>query len=117
MGKRYYKISEVSDLLGEPLSTLRFWEKEFDSFLKIKRTNNIRYYSVENIETLQAIQYLLREANYKIDGVREQLLQDRRRLLGRVDLSKQLSAVREELIAIRRELNMSSAMAETVIVD
>ena len=27
--KKYYSIKEVSDMLGIPDSTLRYWEKEF----------------------------------------------------------------------------------------
>ena len=27
--KRYYKIGDVAEILGLPVSTLRFWEKQF----------------------------------------------------------------------------------------
>lgn len=103
--KLYYRISEVADMLGEPQSTLRFWEKEFEEFLSVDKTGGSqRKYKAENIETLRAIQYLLREANFKIDGAKEQLRQDRRRLLNRIDLTEKLENIRQELLAIRREI-------------
>ena len=30
LGKLYYKIKDVAEMLGVQQSTLRFWEKEFD---------------------------------------------------------------------------------------
>ena len=45
--KKYYSISEVSDLCNIKSHTLRFWEKEFKDLKPITRKGNRRYYQAE----------------------------------------------------------------------
>lgn len=35
--KLYYKISEVAEMLDVPVSTIRFWEKEFKELKPVRR--------------------------------------------------------------------------------
>ncbi len=50
LSKKYYKISEVAELLGLPASTLRFWEKQF-TVIRPKRNNHgTRFYTPADIE-------------------------------------------------------------------
>ena len=50
LNKKYYKISEVAELLGLPASTLRFWEKQF-TVIRPKRNNHgTRFYTPADIE-------------------------------------------------------------------
>ena len=112
--KLYYKISEVSAILGESYATLRFWQKHFN--LNIHTVNNIRYYTAKDIETLKNIQYLRRDAGYKVKGAKQKLVNDERKTTSRRSIAERLMAIRSELLAIRRELNTGS-FSETVIVD
>ena len=46
--KLYYQIGEVSEMFSEPVSTIRFWEKEFD-ILKPKKNKPKIFKSFANI--------------------------------------------------------------------
>lgn len=71
--KLFYTIQEVSEELGVPYSTLRYWEKEI-SRLKPRRTSTgIRRYSKEDVVLLKHIIYLSRDKGYTLDGVKKVL--------------------------------------------
>lgn len=77
--KLYYSIGEVADILGESTSCIRFWTNEF--FVETRRTqsDNVkgtdRRYSLDAIEKLKDVQYLVRKEGVKHWKVR-QLMQD-----------------------------------------
>lgn len=71
--KLYYSIAEVSELVGEPQSVLRFWEKEFPSLQPTKNKRGVRSYTTRDVEIVKRIHYLTRECGYTLEGVREQL--------------------------------------------
>ena len=73
MSKLYYSIGEVSAMLGEAPSVLRFWESEFDCLKPVKNKRGVRSYTAHDIDLLKRIQYLTRQCGYTLDGVREQL--------------------------------------------
>ncbi len=71
--KKYYKISEVAELLGLPASTLRFWEKSF-TVIKPKRNNHgTRFYTAADIEKISMIHYLVKERGLKLEAAQEQI--------------------------------------------
>lgn len=49
LGKQYYKIKDVAEMLGVQQSTLRFWEKEFDCLNPRRSASNVRYYTPADI--------------------------------------------------------------------
>ena len=50
-------IDQISQITGIRKSTLRYWEKSFDDFLKPARTHsNRREYSIEDLDRIKAIQ-------------------------------------------------------------
>ena len=71
--KLYYSIGEVSEMLGEPASVLRFWEGEFDRLKPVKNKRGVRNYTEHDIALLRRIRHLTRDCGYTLDGVREQL--------------------------------------------
>lgn len=70
--KSFYKIGEVSRMLGVPAYTLQYWEREFDE-LRPARVNNQRRYTHADIETIKRIMELLRDQGLRIDAAREAL--------------------------------------------
>ena len=76
MKKRFVNISELSKILNliDPVSKkplnhiLRFWEKEFKQ-IKPKKINNRRYYSLEMVEKVKMIKFLLKNEGMTITGV------------------------------------------------
>ena len=77
MGKLYYTIGEVAEMLHENSSTLRFWEKEFPWLRPVKNNRGDRRYVEGDIELLRRIQQLTRDNGYTIEGAREQLRRER----------------------------------------
>lgn len=81
--KLYYKMGEVSAMLGLPPSLLRFWEKEFDCLKSLeKNRKGDRLYTDKNIEDLKSIQYLVKEKGYTLQGANE-YMESNRKLSGR----------------------------------
>jgi len=71
--KLFYKIGEVSKILGVNTYVLRFWETEFP-FLKPKKSKGgQRLYTKREIEILILIKKMLYEEKYTIEGVRKKL--------------------------------------------
>ena len=67
-------IDQISQLTGVRKSTLRYWEKSFDDFLKPARTHsNRREYSLEDLDRVKAIKRLLDQEHLTAYGVRVRL--------------------------------------------
>ena len=71
--KKYFSISEVSELCSVKPHTLRFWENEFKGLKPITRKGNRRYYQKKDIEMIRKIQALLYEEGLTISGVKRNL--------------------------------------------
>ena len=67
-------IDQISQLTGVRKSTLRYWEKSFDDFLKPARTqSNRRGYTMEDLDRIKAIKHLLEQEHLTAYGVRMRL--------------------------------------------
>lgn len=65
----YYSCKQVSSIIGETESTIRFWCKSFENILNIEVVNTQRKYKKCDIENLLFIKKLLREDNMSIKQV------------------------------------------------
>ena len=64
------KLNLVDPVTKKPLNyVLRYWEKEFRE-IKPKKINNRRYYSIEQVETIKMIKFLLKDKGLTISGVK-----------------------------------------------
>ncbi|GHV15664.1 hypothetical protein AGMMS49938_14470 [Fibrobacterales bacterium] len=64
-------IGDVAKMLQVASHTLRFWEKEFEFYLKPNRTTgHQRRYNTDSIDRLRKIQTLLKEDGYSIAGTK-----------------------------------------------
>lgn len=64
-----YTIGQVSDMLGLPISTLRYYDKE-GFFPNLQRKGNIRYFSDTEIEALRVIE-CLKESGLEIKDIKQ----------------------------------------------
>ena len=71
--KVFFKIGEVSRIIGVPEHTLRYWEDEFGQIRPEKTRSGQRLYRRRDIELLLQIKQLLWEEKFKIAGARERL--------------------------------------------
>jgi len=72
--KRYFTISEVSELCEVKPHVLRYWEQEFAQLSPRKRKGNRRYYQMGDVLMVRKISSLLYEQGFTICGARQQLL-------------------------------------------
>jgi DNA-binding transcriptional MerR regulator len=71
--KLYFKIGEVSELLGVEAYVLRFWETEFRALSPKKSGTGHRLYRRKDVELLLRIKHLLYEKRFTIEGARQSL--------------------------------------------
>ena len=71
--KKYYSISEVSELCSVKPHTLRFWESEFKTLKPSTRKGKRRYYQKDDIKMIRKIQDLLHKEGLTISGVKRKL--------------------------------------------
>ncbi len=116
--KTYYSISEASALTGVKPHVLRYWESQFNVLSPTKNTGGNRVYRAHEIETILLVKRLLYEKRFTIAGARNELekmrsggdIADRRMVNVTPAL---LASIREELLALRRDLARSSPAAAT----
>lgn len=105
LNKKYYKISEVAEILGLPPSTLRFWESQF-TIIKPKRNDRgSRFYTPQDIETIRMVHYLVKEKGLKLDAAQEQIKHNHSGVSRRHQTIQRLKDVRNRLQAMLDALN------------
>ena len=106
--KLYFRIGEVSDLVGVEPYVLRYWETEFPSVGPKKSGTGHRMYRRKEVELLLKIKYLLYEKKYTIEGARLYLQSEskmnRRKATTKTVQQDLFGAGTEGLPEIRKEL-------------
>jgi DNA-binding transcriptional MerR regulator len=103
--KLYFKIGEVSELLGVEPYVLRYWETEFPVLSPKKSGTGHRLYRRKDVELLLRIKHLLYEKKFTIEGARLSLQAEQR-----APKAKPAKRLQQELFSddplpgIRREL-------------
>ncbi len=103
--KLFYSIREVARMFGENESTLRHWEKEFSIISPKRAGGNIRQYRKEDIENVRLVHHLLRERGMTIQGAQQKLKQNKETTIRTTEILDRLKLIREELVAMRKELD------------
>jgi len=116
--KRYFGISEVSELCCVKPHVLRYWEQEFSQLKPMKRRGNRRYYQHHEVLLIRRIRSLLYEEGFTISGARNRLGDARE--LHNADAAVRLSgsemqALRTELGDIAAQLASALASADAVL--
>jgi DNA-binding transcriptional MerR regulator len=102
--KRYFSISEASELcLVEP-HILRYWEKEFTNLKPMKRVGKRRYYQEKDIVLIRKIHNLLYEEGFTVVGAKQKLQQDEKEGLHLQQKDEIISTVITELESILADL-------------
>ena len=104
--KLYYSISEVARMFDVNESLLRYWEKEFPMIQPKKAGGNIRQYRKEDIENIRLVYHLVKEKGLTLDGAKQRLKQNRETTVQTAEIVDRLKKVREELAAMRKQLDM-----------
>src|SRR5581483_5412334 len=103
--KLYFRIGEVSALLGVETYVLRYWESEFPSLAPKKSGTGHRLYRRKDVELLLRIKHLLYEKRFTIEGARQSLQSEVKTSKGRGSRRAQQELFPSDpLPEIRREL-------------
>ena len=95
--KRYFTISEASNLCNVEAHVLRYWEQEFSQLSPIKRRGNRRYYQRHDVILIRHIKELLYDNGYTIKGAKQKLSDE---ASNQETKSNSISAIRSELESI-----------------
>ena len=71
--KRYFRIGEVSRIIGVEPYVLRYWESEFPQIRPPRAGSNQRTYRREHVERILEIKRLLYDEKMTIEGARKKL--------------------------------------------
>lgn len=104
MEKIFYSISEVAGMFGVNQSNLRFWEKEFEQLQPKRNAKGTRFYSLEDIQVIKQIIYLVNEQKLTLDGAKRKLSQKKDVIAKQQEVVERLKAIKKELLGISKEL-------------
>ena len=99
--KRFFKIGEVSRIIGVPTHVLRYWEREFSLVRPRRAPSKQRVYRRKDVEMLLHIKNLLHDEKYTIAGARKKL----KLPSDHSSHHPTLGEIKQELIALRRMLD------------
>ena len=104
--KLYYSIREVAQMFGLNESTLRYWEKEFP-YLKPKTSGPalIRQYQEKDIEQIRLIHNLVKVRGFKLAAAKKIINSNRDGADRKAEVITRLLDVRDELQALRRQMD------------
>lgn len=71
--KRYFRIGEVSRIIGVAPYVLRYWETEFPQVRPSRADSNQRTYQKKDLEIILEIKRLLYDEKMTIEGARQKL--------------------------------------------
>ncbi len=74
--KLFFRIGEVSQLVGVEAYVLRYWESEFKALSPKKSSSGQRMFRRKDVELLLRIKQLLYERKFTIEGARKALLEE-----------------------------------------
>lgn len=103
--KLYYKISDVADIIGEPQSTLRFWEREFTTLRPKRSERGTRLYTPKDIEKLRLIRYLIKDKGLKIEAAKLAIRNDQAATIRRFNAVSKLRNIRQSLVELLSALD------------
>ncbi len=75
--KLYFKIGEVSQIIGIPTYVLRYWETQFKTIRPIRTHSHQRLYRKSDLEVIAKIKKLLYEEKLTIAGAKKRILESR----------------------------------------
>jgi DNA-binding transcriptional MerR regulator len=102
--KIYFKIGEVSEIVGVEPYVLRYWETEFEVLKPSKAPSRHRLYKKRDVQLLLDIKRLLYTEGFTIEGARKKLKESKKEEKDQLRLPLSEQKYRNALVKIKREL-------------
>jgi DNA-binding transcriptional MerR regulator len=99
--KLFYAIGEVAEMLDVPVSTVRFWENEFDILKPRKNKKGNRLFMPDDIKNLKIIYHLVKEKGMTLAGAKKQLSANWEETDYKYEISQSLNNIKGILLEIR----------------
>lgn len=104
--KLYYSIGEVAARFKVNVSLIRFWTNEFSDHLKPKTNKKgNRYYTADDIRTLERIQHLVKEQGFTLSGAKEKLFDKTENQLDKKTIISKLTELKNYLQELKTDLD------------
>jgi DNA-binding transcriptional MerR regulator len=102
--KLYYSIGEVAGMLDVPVSTVRFWENEFEALKPMKNKKGNRLFTPADIKILRIIHHLVKEEGMTLAGVKKRLSEKGDETNYKFEINESLQKIKALLLDIRDEI-------------
>ncbi len=102
--KIYYSIGETAEIFNLPVSTIRYWENEFDVLKPRKNKKGDRFFSKNDIALLRTIHYLTKVKGYTLQGAKDALRHNFIQEADNATIISTLTEIKEMLLKIKREI-------------
>jgi DNA-binding transcriptional MerR regulator len=102
--KIYFKIGEVSQIVGVEPYVLRYWETEFDLLKPSKAPSKHRLYKKRDVELLLNIKRLLYTDGFTIEGARKKLKETKKEEKDQLKLPLSEQKYRSALMKMKKDL-------------
>lgn len=102
--KIYFSIGEAAAILNVPVSTIRFWENEFEILKPAKNKKGNRLFTQTDMRNLKIIHHILKEEGMTLAGARRKLSEKWDETSYKFEINESLRKIRELLLSIREDL-------------
>ena len=102
--KIYFKIGEVSEIVGVEPYVLRYWETEFEVLKPSKAPSRHRLYKKRDVELLLDIKRLLYGEGFTIEGARKKLKEAKKDEKNQLKLPLVDQKYKNALVKVKKEL-------------
>jgi DNA-binding transcriptional MerR regulator len=99
--KLYYAIGEVAGMLNVPVSTVRFWENEFNILKPMKNKKGNRLFTQADVRNLKLIHHLVKEEGMTLEGARKKLEDKYDETNNKLEINESLQKIKSILLEIR----------------
>jgi DNA-binding transcriptional MerR regulator len=99
--KLYYTIGEVAEMLNVAVSTVRFWENEFDILKPLKNKKGNRLFTQTDIKNLKIIYHMVKEEGMTLSGAKKKLSAKWEEADYKFEINESLQKIKSILLDIR----------------
>ena len=102
--KLFYPIGEVAQMFEVSVSSIRYWEKEFDILKPKKNKKGNRMFTKKDVDNLKIIYHLTKERGFTLEGAKKKLRENKTDTIDNIEIINHLKSIRQFLVEFREEL-------------
>ena len=99
--KLYYTIGETAKILNVPVSTVRFWENEFNILKPMKNKKGNRLFTLQDLKNLKIIHRLVKEEGLTLEGAKKRVSGKWDETNYKFEVTESLKKIKSILLEIR----------------